>query len=262
VVPSFVRRALDGEPLTIAGSGEQTRRFVYVEDLADGVVRALAPAAANRTYNLVGDEDVSIREIATTVCDLVGDSTIEHTPARAGDFGGRIEISGERAARELGWRPATQFREGVSKYVTWQRRLEAEASRRVREPLRVRFGDLGSKTGVALAAVAAGTFGALVTRYDTVTDPASFLALMLLLVLPVAIVAGVDWNRDGSRLGLVIAAILVGVLVQGMMSDGDDAIQTARHHGRIAAVLTVVACVVALRAVRRASRTGQSDPAG
>jgi len=35
--------------LSIAGSGEQTRRFVYVEDLAEGVVRALAPVAANRT---------------------------------------------------------------------------------------------------------------------------------------------------------------------------------------------------------------------
>ena len=73
VVPSFVRRALGGEPLSIAGTGEQTRRFVYVEDLAEGVVRALAPVAANRTYNLVGREDVSVRQIADTVRSLVGD---------------------------------------------------------------------------------------------------------------------------------------------------------------------------------------------
>ena len=43
VVPAFVAKALAGEPLTIAGDGSQSRRFVYVEDLADGVVRALAP---------------------------------------------------------------------------------------------------------------------------------------------------------------------------------------------------------------------------
>src|SRR4051794_29460991 len=60
VVPAFVGRALAGEALTIAGSGEQCRRFVYVEDLAEGVVRALASAAAGRTYNLVGDEDISV----------------------------------------------------------------------------------------------------------------------------------------------------------------------------------------------------------
>src|SRR3954451_13494614 len=41
VLAAFTRKALEGEPLTVAGSGDQTRRFVYVEDLADGVVRAL-----------------------------------------------------------------------------------------------------------------------------------------------------------------------------------------------------------------------------
>ena len=45
VIPSFVARARAGEPLTIAGTGDQQRAFVYVEDLAEGVVRALAPAA-------------------------------------------------------------------------------------------------------------------------------------------------------------------------------------------------------------------------
>src|SRR3954465_199101 len=63
VVPSRVGRALNGEALTIAGDGSQSRRFVYVEDLADGVVRALDPIAVNRTYNLVSDTDVTIREL-------------------------------------------------------------------------------------------------------------------------------------------------------------------------------------------------------
>ena len=67
VIPAFVRRALDGDALTINGGGQQRRRLVYVEDLAEGVVRALVPDAAGRTYNLVGDADVSILEIAETV---------------------------------------------------------------------------------------------------------------------------------------------------------------------------------------------------
>jgi UDP-glucose 4-epimerase len=262
VVPSFVRKALGGEPLTIAGSGDQTRRFVYVEDLADGVVRAMAPAAAGRVYNLLGDEDVSIREIATTVSELVGDTTIEHTPARAGDFGGRMEISGQRAASELGWQPQTPFREGVSKYVAWHRRREAETSRPLRDRMQARLAALGATTGLALATVAAGAFGALLTRYDTVNDPVSFLALLVLLVLPLAIVAGVDWNSDRSRVLLVAGAMLVGVLAQGMLSDGDDAINTAKHHERLLVILTVIVCVVGLWAVRRTTRAGQSDPAG
>ena len=119
-MPAFAARALAGEPLTIAGDGSQSRRFVYVEDLADGVVRALAPCASNRTYNLVGTEDMTIREIADAVRDVVGDVEVVHTPGRTGDFAG-APVSGERAAAELGWRPATPFAEGVRRYIEWHR---------------------------------------------------------------------------------------------------------------------------------------------
>jgi len=130
-VPAFVNKALAGEPLTIAGTGEQCRRFVYVEDLAEGVVRGLAPAAANRTYNLVGDEDVSVKQIAETVRQVVGPVEIVHTEGRAGDFRG-VEVCGKRAADELGWRPQTSFREGVRRYVEWHREHAAAPSSRRR----------------------------------------------------------------------------------------------------------------------------------
>src|SRR5581483_235289 len=78
VVAAFVARALEGRPLTIAGDGKQSRRFVYVEDLAEGCVEALSPAAAGRTYNLVGGESVTVREIAATVRELVADVPIVH----------------------------------------------------------------------------------------------------------------------------------------------------------------------------------------
>jgi UDP-glucose 4-epimerase len=127
VVPAFVKKALAGEPLTIAGDGSQARRFVYVEDLADGVTRAaLAPIAANRVYNLVGDESVTIREIATIVGDLVGDVDILHVEKRAGDFSG-TEVSGERADRELGWTASTRFEDGVRRYIEWLRALSVDA---------------------------------------------------------------------------------------------------------------------------------------
>jgi UDP-glucose 4-epimerase len=126
VVPQFVRKALAGEPLTVAGKGEQTRRFVYVEDLAEGVVAGLAPAAANRIFNLVGEEDTSILDIAQVVRALVGDVDIVHTPARLGDFRG-VRVLGDRAAAELGWRASTRFAEGVSRYLEWYRTTHDEA---------------------------------------------------------------------------------------------------------------------------------------
>jgi len=119
VVPIFVRKALAGEPLTIAGDGLQFRKFVYVEDLADGVVLALKPGAANRIYNLDGREKVTILQIAETVREVVGDVEIVHTEARGADFSGK-EVSSERAEQELGWVPTTSFSEGVRRYVEWR----------------------------------------------------------------------------------------------------------------------------------------------
>jgi UDP-glucose 4-epimerase len=124
VVPAFTAKALAGQPLTIAGDGTQSRRFVYVEDLAEGVAAALVPAAANRVYNLVGRENTSVRAIARAVRDVVGDVPIVHIEGRAGDLRGG-NISGERAARELGWEPTTAFVDGVRRYVDW---VTADAS--------------------------------------------------------------------------------------------------------------------------------------
>jgi UDP-glucose 4-epimerase len=125
VVPAFTAKALAGQPLTIAGDGTQSRRFVYVEDLAEGVVASLVPEAANRVYNLVGRENTSVRAIARAVRDVVGDVPIEHIEGRAGDLHGG-NISGERAATELGWEPRTAFADGVRRYVEW---VTEEASR-------------------------------------------------------------------------------------------------------------------------------------
>src|SRR3954468_25093654 len=105
VIPSFVERARRGQPLTIAGTGEQERSFVYVEDLADGVVRALVPAAAGRTYNLAGRETATIRQLAEIVSDQFAETSIVHTPGRAGDLRGAT-VNSDRAERELGWRGA------------------------------------------------------------------------------------------------------------------------------------------------------------
>ncbi len=129
VVPAFVGKALRGEPLTLAGDGSQSRRFVYVEDLAEGVALALSHVARNRVYNLASDENVSIRQIAENVRDLLGDVEIVYTEARPGDFNGKVVCS-RRASRELGWAAATPFSEGVRRYVEWRRRRERDAAER------------------------------------------------------------------------------------------------------------------------------------
>jgi UDP-glucose 4-epimerase len=118
VVAKFVQAALQGRPLTIAGTGEQQRNYVYVEDLADAHVRALSPAAQDRTLALEGGVPVSVREIADTVRDLVRNVTIEHVPARTADYQG-VSVSGGLAKELLDWAPVTPFAEGVHRYLEW-----------------------------------------------------------------------------------------------------------------------------------------------
>jgi UDP-glucose 4-epimerase len=120
VVAKFTDLAFEGKALTIAGDGSTTRSFIYVEDLADGIVAALKPEAAGRTYNLSGDEVVTILEIAERVQENTDNCEIVHTPPRLGDFPGKV-ISNERALEELGWKAETSFKEGVRKYVEWVR---------------------------------------------------------------------------------------------------------------------------------------------
>jgi len=120
VVAKFTDLAFEGKPLTIAGDGSTTRSFIYVEDLADGIVAALAPEAAGRTYNLSGEEVVTILEIAERVQENTDDCEIVRTPPRPGDFPGKT-ISNRRALSELGWKAETSFKEGVRKYVEWVR---------------------------------------------------------------------------------------------------------------------------------------------
>jgi processive 1,2-diacylglycerol beta-glucosyltransferase len=127
VIPAFVNKAFKGEPLTLSGDGMQSRRFVYVEDLADGVASGLADVATNRIYNLVSDENVTIKQIAELVQEIVGNTEIVYTPARPGDLGTKI-VSGARAESELGWTAATPFADGVRKYVDW--RIEQREAQR------------------------------------------------------------------------------------------------------------------------------------
>ena len=119
VIPQFVRRALDGEPLMINGDGGHFRNYVYVLDIADAHLRALRPAGRNEVFNLEGREKVTVQDLAEAVRTLVGDQVvIEHRESRAGDYEGK-EVSADKALELLGWRASTPFEEGLGRYVEW-----------------------------------------------------------------------------------------------------------------------------------------------
>jgi len=122
LIPIFLKKALNGEALTVAGKGEQYRKFLYVCDMADAHVLAMDDKAVDQTFNLEGPRAVTVLEVAERIRDEVGDHVkIEFTPARPGDFGGK-EVSAEKALRELSWEAKVDFKSGLAQTVDWFRK--------------------------------------------------------------------------------------------------------------------------------------------
>ena len=120
-----VRAALTGRPVTLAGTGGQQRNYVYLEDLADAHVRALAPAAADQVIALEGGTPVPVREIAGTVRELVAPVPAERVPARAADYQG-VSVSNRLAKELLHWSPQTSSGAGLRRYPGWLNELPQE----------------------------------------------------------------------------------------------------------------------------------------
>jgi UDP-glucose 4-epimerase len=254
VIPTFVAKALAGEPLTVAGDGRQSRRFVYVEDLADGVVKALCPTAADRVYNLVGAEDVTIAQIAETVRELVGDVEIERIPGRNGDFAGAA-VSGDRAARELGWRPQTSFREGVRRYIEWHRASEAAQAVPALAPLAASL-LRRALVAVGLAAVAAalGIGVATVAPVDPDMDPQDTFVALLTLLVPLLLAAGFDWDARFRRwLQTAFWTLAIGTLAV-LVLPWPHALDHLGHRHPVFLALTALSAAAAARMV--SSRPG------
>lgn len=121
----FVTRVLNGMPITIFGDGEQGRCWIFVEDLAEGNVAALAEGGKNEIINLAGPEFVSMNKIAETLKEILGDIKVKYEPARPHDFEGSV-TSIEKAKRLLKWKPETSFKEGLHKYIEYVKNIRSE----------------------------------------------------------------------------------------------------------------------------------------
>jgi len=118
VVPRFVQRALQGEPVLIYGTGRQTRCFCYVGDLVEAVIRLMnCEQAVGRVFNIGTNEEVSIDELADKVIELTGSRSEKQSVPYEVAYGRPIEDmmrrvpSVERIAETLGWKPETSLDE-------------------------------------------------------------------------------------------------------------------------------------------------------
>ncbi|MCU1266814.1 MAG: Capsular polysaccharide biosynthesis protein [Acidobacteria bacterium] len=123
VIPIFIRKGMQGEPIVIEGDGSQYRNYVYIDDLARAHLLALSGRAENQVYNLEGRRRITIKQIAETINEVLGGGVkIEYLAARPGDYAGK-EVSAQKILRELEWEPKIDFEEGMRRTIEWFRPL-------------------------------------------------------------------------------------------------------------------------------------------
>ena len=124
-IPTFIRQALAGEPLTVYGDGSQTRSFTYISDLVDGIWK-LMQAPVNDPVNLGNPREMTLLELAKLILRLSGSRSeivfralpTDDPKVRQPDIG--------RARRLLGWEPRVDVEEGLTRTIEWYRTGRAQ----------------------------------------------------------------------------------------------------------------------------------------
>jgi len=120
-VPTFIRQALNDEPLTVFGDGSQTRSFCYVDDLVEGLFR-LAGSGVHDPLNLGNPAELTLLKLADLVLEVTGSAAevvfqalpTDDPKVRCPDI--------TRATELLGWEPRVTLNEGLARTVEAERR--------------------------------------------------------------------------------------------------------------------------------------------
>jgi nucleoside-diphosphate-sugar epimerase len=132
-VPDLIHKALTGRrPLKIFGSGEQTRTITHVDDIADGIVTAMAaPAGENEDFNISASQELTVAELARIIWEACGNDPEEfelgHLPSFPVDVERRWP-SVEKARRLLRWEARVELRDGIAETVEWLRGVDREGA--------------------------------------------------------------------------------------------------------------------------------------
>ena len=134
LVARFTRQALAGETILIHGDGEQTRDFLYIDDLARGVDRAIfAEGVAGEVFQVASNVETSVNEVLALLTKAwkahgIGDPTVERGAPRKGDVR-RNHADASKARCRLEWRTEVPLEEGIMRTVEWFVRNTANARR-------------------------------------------------------------------------------------------------------------------------------------
>ena len=120
VIPALIKRVFDGEnPVKVWGSGSQTRAFLYVEDLAEGMILAIEKYPVPDPVNLGTDEEVSIKELINKILEISGVKTKVVFDTTKPDGSLRRNSDNKKAKEKIGFTAKIKLDEGLEKTINW-----------------------------------------------------------------------------------------------------------------------------------------------
>jgi len=121
VIPNFFNQAIEGFPLPITGTGEETRTFTFVSDVVDGTIKAaLEENAIGECFNISSDNETKIMDIAEKINALTGNKArVKFTDMRKWDLLLRRIASYDKATKILGYQPLVSLDEGLKLTYAW-----------------------------------------------------------------------------------------------------------------------------------------------
>lgn len=120
VVPALIKRILDREnPLVIWGSGNQTRAFLYVEDLAEGILLATEKYCVADAINLGTNEEISIKDLVNLILELCNQEREVIFDTTKPDGSPRRNSDNTKAKKMIGFESKTRLKDGLEKTINW-----------------------------------------------------------------------------------------------------------------------------------------------
>ena len=120
VTPTFVWKALDHQPLPLENEGLSSRDFIFVEDMAIGLMRCALGGTPSETYNLASGKETTIAELAHLINEATGNPVPPKLfPARDWDRSGKRFGSTKKAKADLGFSAEVDIAEGIGRLVEW-----------------------------------------------------------------------------------------------------------------------------------------------
>lgn len=122
VIPTFVWRALQGESLPLDNGGNASRDFIFVEDMARGLMACALKGEPGGTYNLATGRETTILDLAKLINEFTcNDAPLDLKPARDWDRSGKRFASTDKTLAELGFQATVDVRAGIERTVEWTR---------------------------------------------------------------------------------------------------------------------------------------------